>query len=39
MIGVFHHPEDVRGLLDGEIELFAPAGALIDVQEAEHVAV
>jgi alpha-D-ribose 1-methylphosphonate 5-triphosphate synthase subunit PhnL len=39
MIGVFHHPEDVRGLLDGEIELFAPAGALIDAQEAEHVVV
>jgi alpha-D-ribose 1-methylphosphonate 5-triphosphate synthase subunit PhnL len=39
MIGVFHHPEDVRSLLDGEIALHAPEGIRLESGEVAHVAV
>ncbi len=39
MIGVFHHPEDVRNLLDGEIVLSAPDGARVESGEVLNVAV
>jgi alpha-D-ribose 1-methylphosphonate 5-triphosphate synthase subunit PhnL len=39
MIGVFHHPEDVRSLLDGEIALRAPEGVALDAGEVLDVAV
>ena len=27
MLGVFHHPEDVAGLVNGELEVTRPDGA------------
>jgi alpha-D-ribose 1-methylphosphonate 5-triphosphate synthase subunit PhnL len=40
LIGVFHHPEDVRDLIDAELHLAAPRpGTLLQSEEYHHVAV
>ncbi len=38
MIGVLHHPDDVRALIDDEIHLTAPEAATLNVMEMQDVA-